>query len=227
MCIRDRSTLAGYLLRLADTDHGAVLIDGYDTRAVLKEDLRNHVSILLQESVLFATSVRENIRYGRLDATDDEVEAAARRAGAHEFIMELPDGYDSALGARGDTLSGGQRQRIAIARALVRDAPIVILDEPTTGLDPASRAMVEESLWELTRGRTTVAITHDLSMIRELDRILWLERGQIVEDGSPAQLLANPRSRVAQWANAQIQGRVQPTAPDDGPSRSAGEDTPA
>lgn len=222
-----KSTLAGYLLRLADTDQGAVLIDGYDTRAVLKEDLRNHVSILLQESVLFATSVRENIRYGRLDATDEEVEAAARRAGAHEFIMELPDGYDSALGARGDTLSGGQRQRIAIARALVRNAPIVILDEPTTGLDPASRAMVEESLWELTRGRTTVAITHDLSMIRELDRILWLERGQIVEDGSPAQLLADPGSRVAQWANAQIQGRVQPTGPDDGPSPSAGEDTPA
>ena len=198
-----KSTLAGYLLRLADTGTGAVLVDGYDTRKVTKADLRSHVSILLQESVLFATTVRENIRYGRLDASDEEVEAAAIRAGADAFIRALPEGYDTMLGARGDTLSGGQRQRIAIARALVRRAPVVILDEPTTGLDPASRALVEDSLWELTKGRTTLAITHDISMIRELDRVLWLEDGRIVEDGAPADLLTRPESRVAQWAAQQ------------------------
>lgn len=198
-----KSTLAGYLLRLADVDSGAVLVDGHDTRRVTREDLRSNVSILLQESVLFATSVRENIRYGRLDATDEEVEDAAKRAGAHDFIMALPEGYDSVLGNRGDTLSGGQRQRIAIARALVRDAPVVILDEATSGLDPASRALVESSLRELTRGRTTVAITHDLSTIQGLDRILWLDGGQIVEDGSPEELLADEDSMLARWAATQ------------------------
>ena len=198
-----KSTLAGYLLRLADVDSGAVLVDGHDTRRVTREDLRSNVSILLQESVLFATSVRENIRYGRLDATDEEVEDAAWRAGAHDFIMALPEGYDSVLGNRGDTLSGGQRQRIAIARALVRDAPVVILDEATSGLDPASRALVESSLRELTRGRTTVAITHDLSTIQGLDRILWLDGGQIVEDGSPEELLADEDSMLARWAATQ------------------------
>lgn len=198
-----KSTLAGYLLRLADVESGSVRIEFYDTREVTLEELRSKVSILLQESVLFTTTVRENIRYGRLDATDAEVEAAARAAGAHEFITALPEGYDAVLGARGDTLSGGQRQRIAIARALIRDAPVVILDEPTTGLDPASRALVEDSLWALTEGRTTLAITHDISMIRGLDRLLWLEDGRILEDGHPADLLTDEHSRVARWAKAQ------------------------
>jgi ATP-binding cassette, subfamily B, bacterial len=198
-----KSTLASYLLRLADVDEGTVRIEFYDTREVALEELRAKVSILLQESVLFTTTVRENIRYGRLDATDEEVEAAARAAGAHEFIMALPEGYDTELGARGDTLSGGQRQRIAIARAMVRNSPVIILDEPTTGLDPAARALVQESLENLTAGRTTLAITHDLAMIRGLDRLLWLEDGRIVEDGSPEQLLATPGSRIAHWARAQ------------------------
>lgn len=198
-----KSTLAGFLLRLADPDSGSVLVDGYSARNVTRADLRRNIAILLQESVLFSTSVRENIRYGRQDATDAEVEEAARRAGAHDFIMALPEGYETELGNRGDTLSGGQRQRVAIARALVRDAPIVLLDEPTTGLDPASRGVVENSIRELTRGRTTVAITHDLSMIQGLDRVLWLEAGRIHEDGTPSELLADPRSRLAQWASAQ------------------------
>ena len=198
-----KSTLAGYLLRLADPDSGSVLIDGYCARNVSRADLRRNIAILLQESVLFSTSVRENIRYGRQDATDAEVAEAARRAGAHDFIMALPQGYETQLGNRGDTLSGGQRQRLAIARALVRDAPIVLLDEPTTGLDPASRGVVESSIRELTRRRTTVAITHDLSMIQGLDRVLWLESGEIREDGSPAQLLADPHSKLAQWARSQ------------------------
>src|SRR5699024_4992431 len=151
-----KSTLAGYLLRLADPDSGSVLVDGYSTRSVAKSQLRGNIAVLLQESVLFSTSIAENIRHGRPDATDEEVVAAARRAGAHEFIMGLPDEYQTVLGNRGDTLSGGQRQRVAIARALIRDAPIVLLDEPTTGLDPASKSLVETSLRELTRGRTTV-----------------------------------------------------------------------
>ncbi|WP_218220489.1 ABC transporter ATP-binding protein [Nesterenkonia sp. Act20] len=198
-----KSTLAGYLLRLADPDSGSVLVDGCSARNLTRADLRRNIAILLQESVLFSTTVRENIRYGRQGASDAEVEQSARRAGAHDFIMALPEGYETELGNRGDTLSGGQRQRVAIARALVRDAPIVLLDEPTTGLDPAAREVVEASIRELTRERTTVAITHDLSMIQGLDRVLWLEAGAIREDGSPAELLADPRSRLAQWASSQ------------------------
>ncbi|GAA1118643.1 ABC transporter ATP-binding protein [Nesterenkonia jeotgali] len=198
-----KSTLAGYLLRLADPDSGSVLVDGCSARNVTRADLRRNIAVLLQESVLFSTSVRENIRYGRQDASDAEVEQAARRAGAHDFIMALPEGYETELGNRGDTLSGGQRQRVAIARALVRDAPIVLLDEPTTGLDPASRGVVENSIRELTRGRTTVAITHDLSMIQGLDRVLWLQEGRILEDGSPEELLADPHSQLARWAATQ------------------------
>ncbi len=198
-----KSTLTGYLLRLADPDSGSVLVDGYSTRSVAKAELRGNIAVLLQESVLFSTSIAENIRYGRQEATDDEVVSAARRAGAHDFIMKLPEGYETVLGNRGDTLSGGQRQRIAIARALVRNAPIVLLDEPTSGLDPASRAKVEESIRELTAGRTTIAITHDLSMIQGLDRVLWLQGGAILEDGAPQELLADSESKLAQWAQSQ------------------------
>lgn len=195
-----KSTLAGYLLRLADPDFGRVLVDGRDARAVTRASLRSQVSILLQESVLFVGTVRENIRFGRRGASDDEVEYAAHRAGAHEFISALPQGYDTVLGQRGDTLSGGQRQRIAIARALVRDAPIVILDEATTGLDPQARARVADSIEELTRGRTTLAITHDLGLLRGLDRLIWLEDQRIVEDGAPEELLTRPGGRIARWA---------------------------
>lgn len=198
-----KSTLTGYLLRLADPDSGTVLVDGYATGSVTKAQLRANIAILLQESVLFSTSIAENIRYGRQGASEEEVIQAAQRAGAHEFIMNLPQGYETVLGNRGDTLSGGQRQRIAIARALVRDAPVVLLDEPTTGLDPASRAKVEDSIRELSTGRTTIAITHDLSMIRGLDRVLWLQEGTIAEDGAPDKLLADPDSQLAQWAHRQ------------------------
>ncbi|MFT3942626.1 MAG: ABC transporter ATP-binding protein [Ancrocorticia sp.] len=198
-----KSTLISYVLRLSDPDRGRVLIDDIPVTAATQKSLRENVSVLLQESVLFAVSVRENIRYGRLSASDDDVEAAARRAGAHDFIMELPEGYDTVLGQRGDTLSGGQRQRLAIARAIIRDAPIVILDEATTGLDPESKATVAQSLEELTRGRTTFSITHDPTMIEGLDRIIWLEGGRIVEEGSPAELLARRDSRFAWWMDSQ------------------------
>lgn len=207
-----KSTLTGYLLRLADPEAGSVLVDGISTRNMRRADLRRNISVLLQESVLFSTSIAENIRYGRQDATDEEIIEAARRAGIHEFILTLPEGYETVLGNRGDTLSGGQRQRIAIARALVRDAPIVLLDEPTSGLDPASRQLVEESLRELTEGRTTIAITHDLSTVQGLDRVLWLEDGRILEDGAPQKLLADPDTKLSRWAAVQQEALAKETA---------------
>ncbi|WP_309131406.1 ABC transporter ATP-binding protein [Brevibacterium sp.] len=207
-----KSTLVSYLLRLSQPETGSIYIDGYDTRNVTRSSLRQNVSVLLQESVLFAATVRENIRYGRLDATDAEVEAAARAAQVDEFIRSLPDGYDTVLGNRGDTLSGGQRQRLAIARALVRAAPIVVFDEATSGLDPQTRELVTESVQSLTEGRTSLVITHDVSMIRGLDRILWLEDGTIVEDGPPNSLAADPGSRFARWLWTQDSDMVKDPA---------------
>lgn len=194
-----KSTLAGLLVRTADPAAGHVRLDGVSLSQATVTSVRGSVSLLLQESVLFADTIRENIRLGRLDATDAEVEAAARRSFAHEFIASLPEGYGTVLGARGDTLSGGQRQRIAIARALLRDTPVVVLDEATTGLDPRSRAQVSASLRELTRGRTTISITHDATQALAADRVVWLEGGRIVEDGAPDELMAQSDSRVRQW----------------------------
>lgn len=206
-----KSTLAGLLTRTADPAAGSIAIDGLDIRYATLESLRANVAVVLQDSVLFAESVRENIRLGRLDATDAEVEQAARRALAHDFVVDLPEGYDTVLGGRGDTLSGGQRQRIAIARAFLRDAPIIVLDEATTGLDPASKATVEASIEELTAHRTTIAVTHDPGAIRAADRILWIDQGCIVEDGTPDELLARPDSQVARWMRtAQAANTVAP-----------------
>ncbi|NQX15825.1 ABC transporter ATP-binding protein [Rathayibacter sp. VKM Ac-2857] len=193
-----KSTLVSLLVRASDPRSGRIAIDGTDLRDATLASLRSSISLLLQDSVLFATTVRENIRYGRLDATDAEVEEAARRANALDFVQALPHGFETVLGERGGTLSGGQRQRIAIARALLRDAPVVVLDEATTGLDPEARAQVAQSLAELTRGRTTISITHDPAAIAGADRLLWLEDGRIVEDGSPEELLGRD-SRVAAW----------------------------
>ncbi|GAA3653586.1 ABC transporter ATP-binding protein [Microbacterium marinilacus] len=200
-----KSTLAGLLTRTSDPFSGAVRIDGVDVRDATVSSVRGSVTVVLQESVLFAASVRDNIRAGRPDASDADVERAARRALAHDFVTALPRGYDTVLGGRGDTLSGGQRQRIAIARALLRDAPIVVLDEATTGLDPAARAAVAASIAELTRGRTTLSVTHDATSVRDADRIVWLEDGRIVEDGTPRSLLADPGSRVAAWFRESLQ----------------------
>ncbi|PVW03928.1 protein tyrosine phosphatase [Microbacterium sp. Gd 4-13] len=194
-----KSTLAGLLVRTADPIAGDIRVDGESLRGATIPSVRSAVSLLLQESVLFATTVRENIRYGRLDATDDEVEEAARRAFAHEFILDLPEGYDTMLGSRGNTVSGGQRQRLAIARALLRDSPVVVLDEATTGLDPQARHEVGASLRALTRGRTTIMITHDVTQALAADRVLWLEQGRIVEDGPPGLLMGLSDSRVRAW----------------------------
>ena len=180
-----KSTLASLLLRLQDPVSGRVLVDGHDLRDLTLESLRAQVAIVLQESVLFATDVRENIRLGSPRATDEDVLAAARAARADGFISALPEGYDTVLGERGATLSGGQRQRIAVARALLRDAPIVILDEATAGLDADSEREVRAALAELCEHRTTFVISHDPAAIRDCDLVVRLAGGRLRSVFSP------------------------------------------
>ncbi len=185
-----KSTLVSLLSRLRDPDAGTVAFDGHDLRDLTVASVRAQVSIVLQESVLFAASVRDNIALGvEHDASDEEIEAAARLAGAHEFVTLLPAGYDTVVGERGSTLSGGQRQRIAIARAALRDAPIVVLDEALTGLDADTEGEVRAALDRLTAGRTTFVITHDLDVARDADRVLWLEDGRVLRSGPPEEVL--------------------------------------
>jgi ABC-type multidrug transport system fused ATPase/permease subunit len=181
-----KSTIARLLLRFGDPRSGAVRLDGHDLRDLRLDSLRRNVAVLLQETLVLHGSVRENIAYARPEATDAEVVAAARAAGAHDFVLTLPDGYDTDLGERGRRLSGGQRQRIAIARALLADAPVLVLDEPTTGLDAALAA----SIGALMRDRTTLVISHDLLLTRDADLILVLDDGEVVERGRHDELLA-------------------------------------
>jgi ATP-binding cassette, subfamily B, bacterial len=185
-----KSTLISLILRLYEPREGAIFVDGIDIRDYKLGSLRRQIGIVLQDSVLFGATVRENIAYGKLEATQEEIEAAARSANAHEFIVRLEDGYDTIIGERGDTLSGGQRQRIAIARAVIRNAPILILDEPMTGLDVESEARVQEALDRLMAGRTTFLITHDLYAVSGADLVLILKDGGIVEQGGHADLLS-------------------------------------
>ncbi len=184
-----KSTLVSLLLRLYDPQEGSIAIDGLDIRAYQLRTLRQQISIVLQESVLFAASVRDNIAYGRLGADQTEIEQAAKLANAHDFILDLPQGYDTILSERGATLSGGQRQRIAIARAAIRHAPIVILDEPTTGLDNENERAVTEALGRLTQGHTTFWISHNLRATETADLILYIENGQVLEQGTHAELM--------------------------------------
>jgi ATP-binding cassette subfamily B protein len=184
-----KSTLASLLLRLHDPTQGQILIDGRDIREFTLASLRGQISVVLQDSVLFAASIRENIAYGAVETTLEAVEAAARLAGAHEFITALPQGYDTLVGERGATLSGGQRQRIALARAAIRQAPILIFDEATTGLDEENERIVLESLYRVSRGRTTFWITHDLRLASRADVILYLEGGRVVEIGFHEELM--------------------------------------
>ena len=185
-----KSTLVSLLVRAIDPVSGCVRLDGYRLTDLDLTQLRASISLLHQEAVLFTGTIRENIRMGRADATDEEVEDAARAANAHDFIMEQPDGYDTVVGERGSTLSGGQRQRIAIARALLRRAPVVVLDEATTGLDPEAAGLVLDAIDRLAAGRTTLAVTHDAEVALRATRVVWIEDGRIRLDATPEQLIA-------------------------------------
>ncbi len=185
-----KSTVAKLLLRFYDPDDGAVRLDGLDLRDLRLSSLRSNVALLLQETLVFDGTIRENIAYGRLDAAEWQIVDAAKEADAHEFICDLPDGYDTVIGQRGRRLSGGQRQRIAIARAMIRQAPLLILDEPTTGLDAVSAQRILEPLRRLMHGRTTMVITHNLVTVREATSLVVIEGGRIVETGNHASLLA-------------------------------------
>lgn len=184
-----KSTTMALLLRLADPETGVIRIDGTDIRTVSLDSLRQAIGVVFQESTLFYRTIAENLRVGRPDATQSELEAAARRAQAHDFIAAQPQGYDTAVGERGATLSGGERQRLAIARALLKDPPILILDEATSALDAATEAKVQQALAELMVGRTTFIIAHRLSTIRNADQILVFSAGEIVERGTFDQLV--------------------------------------
>ena len=183
-----KSTIAQLIPRLYDPDEGAVCLDGADLRRFTLESLRSQVSLVLQDTVLLTGTLAENIGYGIEGATREQIEHAARCANAHDFISSLPDGYDTEVGERGATLSGGQRQRIAIARAFIRQAPVLVLDEPTTGLDADSTRLVVGALRTLMRGTTTIIISHDPQLVRCADRVLVIDDGGIAEEGTPAQL---------------------------------------
>jgi ABC transporter fused permease/ATP-binding protein len=186
-----KTTLARLLFRFHDPDEGRITLDGRDIRQLRTADLRQALAWVAQDPILFSGSVRENIRYGRLDATDERIIAAAKLANADSFIQALPDGYETRVGERGVQLSGGQRQRIAIARALLRHPKVLVLDEATSALDAESEALVQEALARIRRDRTTLVIAHRLSTIRDADQILVLDQGRVVESGSYARLLAN------------------------------------
>ncbi|PYJ22126.1 MAG: hypothetical protein DME99_06350 [Verrucomicrobia bacterium] len=185
-----KSTLLSLVPRFYDPTTGSITIDGRDVREVTKKSLRAQIAIVLQDTLLFSTTVRENIAYGRPEATEEEIIEAARQAQADEFIRQLPNAYASLVGERGGHLSVGQRQRIGIARAFLKNAPILLLDEPTSALDPSTESAIMETIKELMRGRTTLIATHRLATIHNLDQIIVLKHGRIVEQGRGSELIA-------------------------------------
>jgi ABC-type multidrug transport system fused ATPase/permease subunit len=195
-----KSTLMNVLLRLYDIHGGVIAIDGQDIRDVTQDSLRDNIAIIPQDTALFHRSLMDNIRYGNLHATEEQVMEAARLAHAHDFIKKLPEGYGTLVGERGIKLSGGQRQRIAIARAILKNAPILLLDEATSALDSESEKMIQDSLQTLMQGKTVIAIAHRLSTIATMDRLVVMDHGAVVEDGSHAELLAANGLYARLWA---------------------------
>lgn len=192
-----KTTLVNLIMRFYDLQNGTIEIDGQDISTVTQQSLRDHIAIIPQDTSLFHRTLMENIRYGDLSASDEAVVEASKRAHAHEFISKLPGGYDTMVGERGVRLSGGQRQRIAIARAILKNAPILILDEATSALDSESERLIQDSLEDLMTGKTVIAIAHRLSTINHLDRLIVLNNGEIEQDGTHAQLLKDTKSTYA------------------------------
>lgn len=184
-----KSTIVSLIPRFYDVKSGAVVIDGMNVQDVTLESLRSQIGIVLQDNILFSDSVKHNILMGKPDATEEEIIAAAQAANAHDFIMNLPNGYDTQVGERGVKLSGGQKQRIAIARVFLKNPPILILDEATSALDLESEALIQESLERLAHNRTTIIIAHRLSTITHANKIFVIEHGQLVEEGNHEQLM--------------------------------------
>jgi subfamily B ATP-binding cassette protein MsbA len=212
-----KTTFIDLLPRFYDVDGGRILIDGHDVRDVTLKSLREQIGIVSQETILFRDSIRDNIAYGRPDANDEEILAAARAANAHEFIQRAPKRYDTLVGERGFRLSGGERQRLAIARALLRDPPILILDEATSSLDSVSEAVVQAALQRLMKGRTVIVIAHRLATVRDADRIVVLEKGRIVEMGSHDELMHRPNGLYRRHWKIQNRGRPEPAPPPSAP----------
>jgi len=202
-----KSTVLALLQRLYDPDRGHVLIDEQDIAKVTQESLRRSIAVVQQDISLFHRSVLENLRYGRPEASDAEVYAAAEAARCTEFIEGLPQGFETIVGERGLKLSGGQRQRLAIARAFLRAAPVILLDEATSALDTESEQAIQEALGRLFRGRTVIAIAHRLSTLNAFDRILVLDRGRVLEDGHPAELLRRKGAYSRMHAGQQMAAR--------------------
>jgi ATP-binding cassette, subfamily B, bacterial len=183
-----KSTFVSLLLRQHDLDAGSILIAGQDISDVTQDSLRQAIAVVPQEPALFHRSVRDNIAYGNPAATEEQIISAAKQAQAHDFIMDLPSGYDTLVGERGVKLSGGQKQRVAIARAMLKDSPILILDEATSALDSESEVAIQKALETLMQGRTVIAIAHRLSTLRKMDRVVVMEDGKIIEDGTHEKL---------------------------------------
>ena len=217
-----KTTLMGLLMRMHDVTAGSIRIDGQDIRGVTQESLRGAIGLIPQDTNLFHRSLLENIRYGRPDATDEEVIAAAKRAHAHEFIVELEQGYDTLVGERGIKISGGQRQRIAIARAILRNAPILLLDEATSALDSHSEQMIQQAMKDAMAGKTVIAIAHRLSTVMDMDRLIVLDRGVIVADGSHAELLLQGGLYAELWRKQS--GGFNPVAREEVQEGAAAED---
>ena len=204
-----KTTISQLLLRFADVTNGAIKISGHDIRNITQESLRAHIAYVPQEPMLFHRSLRENIAYGRPNASDEEIIQAAKQANAFEFIQDLPEGLDTTVGERGVKLSGGQRQRIAIARAILKDAPILVLDEATSALDSESEKLIQDSLEKLMHGRTSIVIAHRLSTIAKLDRIIVLDKGRVKEDGTHQELLRKKNGIYASLWSHQSGGFIE------------------